>query len=135
AVPPLAEPRRVEIAAEAPDVRPHGQRASLLAVPLETGGGTRIKILEAFAAGVPVVSTLVGCEGIAAANGEHLLVAPREAFAASVIDVLENPAAAKTRAAAARALAEQEYDWWSIGARAAERLMLVASGNHRLPPQ
>jgi glycosyltransferase involved in cell wall biosynthesis len=132
----LAEPSRVEIVADAPDVRPHWRRASLLAVPLETGGGTRIKILEAFAAGVPVVSTPIGCEGIAAANGEHLLVAPRDTFAASVIDVLQNPAAAKTRATAARALAEQEYDWWSIGARAAERLMFVAGGhNQRTPPQ
>ena len=69
----------VEIAADVPDVRPYWERASLLAVPLEAGGGTRIKILESFAAGVPVVSTPVGCEGIAGRHGEHLLVAPREA--------------------------------------------------------
>ena len=130
----LAEPSRVEIVADAPDVRPHWQRASLLAVPLETGGGTRIKILEAFAAGVPVVSTPVGCEGIAANDGEHLLVAPRETFAESVIDVLLDPAAARTRAVAARTLAELEYDWWSIGARAAERLLFVAGHSRHAPP-
>jgi glycosyltransferase involved in cell wall biosynthesis len=131
----LAEASRVEIIADVPDVRPYWQRANLLAVPLETGGGTRIKILEAFAAGVPVVSTPVGCEGISGSNGEHLLVAPRETFADSVIEVLLDPASAKTRAAAARTLAEQEYDWWAIGSRAAERLLFVAAGGSHRSPQ
>jgi glycosyltransferase involved in cell wall biosynthesis len=123
----LAEPGRVAIAADVPDVRPYWQRASLLAVPLEAGGGTRIKIVESFAAGVPVVSTPIGCEGIAGRHGEHLLVASRDDFAGAVTAVLTDPAAAAVRAAAARFLAEREYDWWAIGARAAAHVLAAAA--------
>src|SRR5262249_31565581 len=56
----------IEVTGGVPDVKPHLLRASVLAVPLDAGGGTRLKILEAFAAGLPVVSTAVGAEGIAA---------------------------------------------------------------------
>jgi len=117
----------VEIAADVPDVRPYWQRASLLAVPLEAGGGTRIKIVEAFAAGVPVVSSPIGCEGIDGRDGEHLLIAPRDAFADAVTAVLTDPGAAAARAEAARQLAERHYDWWAIGARAAEHALAAAS--------
>src|SRR4051812_41704682 len=55
-----------------PDVVPYFRDARCLVVPLESGGGTRLKILEAFAAGLPVVSTPVGVEGIDAQNGVHL---------------------------------------------------------------
>jgi glycosyltransferase involved in cell wall biosynthesis len=112
-------------------VRPYWQRASLLAVPLEAGGGTRIKIVEAFAAGVPVVSSPIGCEGIAGRDGEHLLIAPRDTFADAVTAVLADPVAAAARAEAARQLAEQQYDWWAIGARAAEHA-LAAAADRRL---
>ena len=57
----------------------------MLAVPLEAGGGTRLKILEAFAAGLPVVSTPVGCEGIDGVHEEHLLVADRSQFADAIV--------------------------------------------------
>ena len=60
------------------------QRASAVIVPLRSGSGTRIKIIEAFAHRVPVISTSIGCEGLGVRDGEHLLVAdtPR-AFAAA----------------------------------------------------
>ena len=122
----LADGPRVEIHADVPDVRPYWRRADVLAVPLETGGGTRIKILEAFAAGVPVVSSPVGCEGIAARDAEHLLVASRDAFAGAVATSLLDRDAAAERADAARALAEREYDWWAIGRRATGRVLSAA---------
>jgi glycosyltransferase involved in cell wall biosynthesis len=118
----LGEPGCIDIAADVPDVRPYWEQADMLAVPLETGGGTRIKILESFAAGVPVVSTPIGCEGIDARHPEHLLIARREEFAGAVIQGLRDPLAAAARAASARALARRHYDWGSIGARAAEAL-------------
>jgi glycosyltransferase involved in cell wall biosynthesis len=53
-------------------------------IPLRAGGGTRIKVLEAFAHGMPVVSTPIGCEGIDAVHDQHLLVADApDAFAAA----------------------------------------------------
>jgi glycosyltransferase involved in cell wall biosynthesis len=71
----LAAGQSVHLADNVPDITPYLADASLLAVPLATGGGTRHKILESFAAGLPVVSTPVGCEGIAAVDGRELIVA------------------------------------------------------------
>jgi glycosyltransferase involved in cell wall biosynthesis len=123
----LGDPGRVDIAADVPDVRPYWEQADLLAVPLETGGGTRIKILEAFAAGVPVVSTPVGCEGIDARHPEHLLIASRDRFADAVVESLGDSMGAIERAANARVLARQQYDWGAIGARAAETVEIATA--------
>jgi glycosyltransferase involved in cell wall biosynthesis len=87
---------------------------------LDTGGGTRLKILEAFAAGLPVVSTSVGAEGIDATPGTHLILAERPAFAAALVDLLSSPAAAASMATEARVLARDVYDWQRIGRDAAE---------------
>jgi glycosyltransferase involved in cell wall biosynthesis len=110
----------VEIAANVPDVRPYLGGSAILAVPLDAGGGTRLKILEAFAAGLPVVSTAVGMEGIAAVPGEHYAGAERSTFAASVLRLLDRPDLSNTLAKAARDLARRHYDWELIGSRAAE---------------
>jgi glycosyltransferase involved in cell wall biosynthesis len=103
-----------------PDVKPYLLEASVMAVPLDTGGGTRLKILEAFAAGLPVVSTSVGAEGIDATPGTHLILAERPAFAAALVDLLSSPAAAASMATEARVLARDVYDWQRIGRDAAE---------------
>ena len=58
-----------------PDLSLLLQRAAVLVVPLRSGSGMRVKILESFARGIPVVSTSIGVEGIQAEAGEHLLVA------------------------------------------------------------
>jgi glycosyltransferase involved in cell wall biosynthesis len=62
------------VTGELPDVRPYLALASLMVVPLQAGSGTRLKILEAFAAGCPVVSTAKGVEGLTVQDGEHLLI-------------------------------------------------------------
>src|SRR6185295_18943255 len=98
------EDRHVVVAADVPDVAPYFADADVLAVPLETGGGTRLKILEAFAADLPVVSTPIGCEGIAADDGRHLVVAERPRFAAAVTDLLLDPARGRVLAAHAKQL-------------------------------
>ena len=108
----------VEVTGGVPDVTPYLRRASVMAVPLDAGGGTRLKILEAFAAGLPVVSTAVGAEGIDATPGEHLVRAERPDFARAVADLLGNAEAAARMAGAARELAREKYDWAGIGRRA-----------------
>ena len=108
----------VELAANVPDVSVYLRDSHVLAVPLDSGGGTRLKILEAFAAGLPVVSTAVGCEGIEANDGEHLAIAPRERFADQLRDLLKNPESATRMATRARSLAQEKYDWNAIGQRA-----------------
>jgi len=105
----------VELLGSVPDVVPHLRDAALLAVPLNVGGGTRLKILEAFAAGLPVVSTPIGCEGIDALPGEHLLVADREHFGERVLALLSDGALGEQLAKRARALALERYDWSIAG--------------------
>jgi glycosyltransferase involved in cell wall biosynthesis len=119
--PPVTALRRfpgVEVTEGVPDVMPHLREAALLAVPLFSGGGTRLKILEAFAAGLPVVSTPVGCEGLRVVDGEHLVVADHEHFADAVTTLLGDPARARRLAEQGRELVRQRYDWRSVGGAA-----------------
>jgi glycosyltransferase involved in cell wall biosynthesis len=121
----LADLPGVEVIGDAPDIRAHLGEARVLAVPLDAGGGTRLKILEAFAAGLPVVSTPVGCEGIDAVDGEHLVVAGRERFLPALLALLDDPAPGARMAGRAR----DRYDWGIVGeaACAAVRDVLHAS--------
>lgn len=96
-------------------VQPHLAQASVAVVPLHAGGGTRLKILEAFAAGVPVISTTLGAEGLDAISDTHLTIADTaRAFADAVIRVLHGddlPSGYST--SHALALARAHYDWGS----------------------
>jgi rhamnosyltransferase len=88
----------------------HGHR--LMVAPIRAGSGTRLKILEAFAAGIPVVSTTLAAEGIAAEDGRHLLIADTAVdFADAVIRVLDDDALAEGLAGAAAELVRDAYDW------------------------
>jgi glycosyltransferase involved in cell wall biosynthesis len=118
----------VEVTGGVPDVQPHLREAALLAVPLETGGGTRLKILEAFAAGLPVVSTPVGAEGIACRADQHLIVAERSEFAARIEALLADERAGVTIATDARELAHQTYDWPVVVSSALRAIQSAAAG-------
>jgi sugar transferase (PEP-CTERM/EpsH1 system associated) len=101
-----------------PDVRPYYERCFASIVPLRAGGGTRLKILEAMALGLPVVSTSIGAEGLEASDGEHLLIADEPAeFAARVVRVFREPALGASMAEKARRLVESRYDWDDLAAR------------------
>jgi len=100
------------------DVQPYLARAAVYVVPMRMGSGTRLKVLEALAAGVPVVSTRLGMEGIAANAAEYALLAESPAaFARAVLRLLDQPALAATLARRGRALAEQHYDWARLAPR------------------
>jgi len=124
----LASLPGVDVLANVPDMKPHLAGAHLLAVPLEAGGGTRLKILEAFAAGLPVVSTPVGCEGLRVSQDREILIADRPAFPQALLALIAEPARAARLAAGARRLAETEYDWSVIGATACDAIdaLLIA---------
>jgi glycosyltransferase involved in cell wall biosynthesis len=88
--------------------------------PLRAGGGTRLKILEAMAAGRPVVSTSIGCEGLEVTPDRHLLLADTpETFAAATVRLLREPALRASLAANARRHVLERYDWRVIGRRLA----------------
>ncbi len=130
----LATPgSNVEVAGNVKDVAPYYQAAHALAVPLESGGGTRLKILEAFAAGVPVVSTPVGCEGIDAMPGSHLVVADRADFAAATVKLLSRPDRARVLAVRARSLVRELYDWSVVGRAACEAVIEAAASAGAVP--
>ena len=102
------------------DVRPYLNRGSVVVVPLRSGGGMRLKILEAMASGKAVVSTPLGAEGIPARNGEEILLAPPDrTFAAEVVRLLRQGAERKRIGKAARAWVER-YGWNRV-AEALER--------------
>jgi glycosyltransferase involved in cell wall biosynthesis len=106
----------VVFAGEGGDARVHWLEAAVAAVPLLAGGGTRLKILEAAATGVPVVSTRVGAEGLELADETEILRRDdAEGFAAAVVGLLADRAAARRQAEAARARVERHYGWGPIG--------------------
>lgn len=97
------------------DVGEELARAAALIVPMRMGAGVRFKVLEAMAAGVPVVSTAVGLSGIAAENERQALVAnSAEGLASSTVRVVEDRALARRLAREARGLVEARYDWKKI---------------------
>jgi polysaccharide biosynthesis protein PslH len=102
----------VEVTGYVADLEPILARSGVLVVPLRSGSGMRVKILEAFARGIPVVSTTIGVEGIEARPGEHLLVADNpKGFAEAVLSLLRDPVLAERVARAGRRLVEERYDW------------------------
>jgi glycosyltransferase involved in cell wall biosynthesis len=116
-------PAGVAFLGEGDDTRPHWGRAAVAIVPLLAGGGTRLKILEAAACGVPVVSTPVGAEGLDFAGGSEIrLAAGAGQFADAVASLLSDREARRAQAAAARRRVESGYDWREIGRRFAEEL-------------
>ncbi len=108
----VAATEGVELYADVPDVRPFLATSAVMVVPLRIGGGSRLKILEAFAAGLPVVSTEVGAEGLDVRDGCHLTVVETvEALTPALIENLRDPGPAASLVGPARRLVEEQYDW------------------------
>lgn len=99
------------------DIRPHLAEAECFVVPLRIGGGTRLKILDAWAMGRPVVSTSVGCEGLMTEDGGNILIRDKpDDFARAVLEVLGDAERAGRLGAGGRQTAEARYSWDAIGA-------------------
>jgi glycosyltransferase involved in cell wall biosynthesis len=108
-------PPDVEVTGSVPDVRPYLERAGVFVVPLRAGGGSRLKILEALAAGRAVVSTTVGAEGLDLEDGKHLVLADTpEIFAAAVEGLLGDRDRARALGLAGRKRVEDRYGWDAI---------------------
>lgn len=107
-----ADDPRIETTGEIPDAIAELARAKVAVVPLRSGSGTRLKILEAWAAGTPVVSTTIGAEGLSARDGIHLLLADSPSqFAESVGRLLACNSLRCNIADSGRLLMEKEFTW------------------------
>jgi glycosyltransferase involved in cell wall biosynthesis len=97
------------------DIRQLVSGSAVCIVPIRQGSGTRLKILEAMALGVPVVSTRKGAEGLDVVDGHHLLLADEPAeFASRTLAALQDTALRQRLITQARRLVEQRYDWHII---------------------
>lgn len=102
----------IKLFADVPDVLPYLRGAGMLVVPLRIGGGSRLKILEALATGVPVISTTIGAEGLRLNAGEHITVADScDAFATAVVEGIRRTEALWSQATRGRKRVLAEYDW------------------------
>lgn len=102
----------VEVTGYVEDPSRYLRESTLMVVPLRSGGGMRVKILNALAQGIPLVTTTIGGEGIAIRHEEQALIADEpEAFADAVVRLLTDPALAGRLAANGRLLAEMCYDY------------------------
>jgi len=112
----LALNEQVTLTGYLEDIRPVLAQSQVCIVPLLTGGGTRLKILEAMALGTPVVSTSRGAEGLDVTSGEELLIADEPAeFAAAVLGLLDDRALRDRLTANGRRLVHARYGWDQIG--------------------
>ena len=125
----LGSPGAIEVHADVADVAPFLARARVAVVPLRMGTGTRLKALEALAAGRPLVGTSIGLDGLGLVDGIHARIANRpDAMADAVIGLLHDDGPAEAMAAAGRSLVEQHHRWDVIGPRLAADLAAWIKG-------
>jgi glycosyltransferase involved in cell wall biosynthesis len=94
------------------DPTPYQRQTAVMVVPLLAGGGMRVKILNALASGIPIVSTTLGCEGIAVTPGKDILIGDTpEEFATAVLSLLNDGNLAKQVADQGRRTVVEKYDY------------------------
>lgn len=107
--------KQIEVTESIPEARDAYRTASVMVAPIKGGGGTRLKILEAMAAGLPVVSTKVGVAGLNIKNGVEAIIAntPKE-MAQKVVDLIENNDKAEKIGKAGQLHVKKYFDWESV---------------------
>jgi glycosyltransferase involved in cell wall biosynthesis len=111
----------VEVTGTVEDVRPYYREALVSIVPLSVGGGSRLKICEAMAAGVPVISTRLGAEGIDVKHGDNIILEDAaDEFCLAIQAIAEDDQKRQQIAAAGRRLVATKYDWSILGERLAQ---------------
>lgn len=122
----LKDDPNITVTGTVPEVTPYLFGATIFVVPLRIGSGTRLKILEAMAAGCAIVSTRVGASGLGVTDGEQLLLADDPTtFAAAIRSLLDNPDRRQLLAEKGRQFVQQHFDWSVIVPR------LLAAYHHK----
>ena len=105
----------IVVTGRVPDVRPFMEKASVYVVPIRIGGGTRLKIYEAMAMGLPTVSTKIGAEGLPVRDGEEILLRdePRE-FAEAVVRLLRDKSLAEKIGKQAAKTVREKFGWQKV---------------------
>jgi glycosyltransferase involved in cell wall biosynthesis len=112
----LASKPGVEVTGTVDDVRPLYREAVAAVIPLKVGAGSRLKILEAMAAGTPVISTTLGAEGLEVRDKENIAIADSdEQLTETILRIADDKAERARLIAGGRALVEAQYDWSRIG--------------------
>jgi glycosyltransferase involved in cell wall biosynthesis len=110
----LASPA-VTVTGYVSDIRPYIANSVVYVVPMRMGSGTKLKVMQAMAMGIPVVSTTMGAEGIDVTDGQNIRLADTAAgFARHVVELLGNESERQRLAANGRRLVEEKYDWTTI---------------------
>jgi glycosyltransferase involved in cell wall biosynthesis len=110
------------------DVRPYFERCKIFVNPVRIGGGFRGKILEAMSMGLPIVTTTLGAEGVNAENGKDMIIADHpDAFAAAVVELLEDASLCERLGERARSLAVDRFSW-EKGVEELERVLIEVVG-------
>jgi len=125
------EAGNVTVTGTVPDIRPYLWSARVSIIPLRIGGGTRLKVYECMAAGLPIVSTTIGAEGLDYMPGKDLLLADTPAeFAEACLRLLDDSAARKQMASNAQQMVEERFSW-KTAARAFESILEQCSRSVR----
>jgi GT2 family glycosyltransferase len=132
----LPEVGHVEMIGFVDDVRDALARYAVFICPILTGSGVRVKLLEAYAAGIPVVSTTIGAEGLSQFDGDTCALADTpELFAQKAIDLLSNPTQAAQLAQKARHHVTDHWDMATITRKLAESYLEVIAEKRNSPPR
>jgi glycosyltransferase involved in cell wall biosynthesis len=111
----LATDPNIEVTGYVADPAPYLAAAGAFVVPLNAGGGMRVKILDAWLWGLPIVSTPIGAEGISVQHGENILLAgDAAAFADATVRLLTDPGLNAQLRRAGRAHVERHYSWQAV---------------------
>jgi glycosyltransferase involved in cell wall biosynthesis len=122
----LADVEGVTVLGELDDLEPIFASSAAVVVPLRSGSGTRIKVLEAFAHELPVASTTIGCEGLGIHKDQEVLIGDTpETLAAACVQLLRDPDRARAVAQAGHDLWERRFQWSDIRGRIRELVLEV----------
>jgi tetratricopeptide (TPR) repeat protein len=115
---------RIQLIANPEVMEDVAAQCCLSVVPLRIGSGTRIKILQSLAMGLPTVTTSLGCEGLSVEDDQHLLIRDRpEDFATAIVDLIADAGKREQLRQNGRALVEAEYDWEQIWETAVDQML------------